>query len=73
MLYFTAILHEILTSLETVKQNQKMILLQLQRSSHQPIEVPEVSGIQLKSLDDLRMLEENIATNVEYKQKLVGD
>lgn len=48
-----------------------MILLQLQRSSHQPIEVPEVSGIQLKSLDDLRMLEENSATNVEYKQKLI--
>lgn len=73
VLYFTAILRDILTSLETVKQNQQMILLHLQRSSQQPIVVPEITCIPLKSLDDLKMLEESIATQAEYKEKLVGE
>ena len=68
-----AVLREILTSLEAVRQNQQIILLQLQRSQ-QPVEVPvEIYGIPLTSLDDLRMLEENITAQAEIKQKLVGE
>ena len=40
--------------------------------SNQPTEVPEVSGIPLKSLDDLKNLEESIATQ-ENKERLVGE
>ncbi len=46
-LYFTEILREILTSLETLKQQQHMILLQLQNNFQRPVEVPEVSGFPL--------------------------
>ena len=69
--YFSSVLREILTSLEVIKQNQQLILLQLQRSQ-QPVEVPEVSGIPLASQEDLRRLEERISANAEYKQNLVG-
>ena len=58
--------------METIKHQQQMILLQLQ-TNHQPMEVPDVSGIPLTSLDELIKLEENIASQVEYKRKLVGE
>uniref|UniRef100_A0A671RFG5 DUF4806 domain-containing protein n=1 Tax=Sinocyclocheilus anshuiensis TaxID=1608454 RepID=A0A671RFG5_9TELE len=65
------ILCEILTSLETIKQQQQMILLQLQNSYPRPVEVPEVSGFPLTSLNELMKLEESIAAVGEYRQKLV--
>jgi len=72
LLYFSAILRDILTTMETIKHQQQMILLQLQ-TTRQPMEVPDVSGIPLTSLDELIKLEESIASQVEYKRKLVGE
>ena len=69
VLYFTAVLREILTTLEVIKQTQQLLLLQMQRSQ-QPVEVPEVSGLPLATQDDLRRLEGRIS-NVECKQNLV--
>ncbi len=48
-----------------------MILLQLQNNFQRPVEVPEVSGFPLTSLNELVKLEETIAAQVEYRQKLV--
>ena len=57
--------------METIKHQQQLILLQLQ--TRQPMGVPDVSGIPLTSLDELIKLEESIASQVEYKRKLVGE
>ncbi|XP_062335854.1 uncharacterized protein LOC134035067 [Osmerus eperlanus] len=64
------ILRDILTTMETIKHQQQMILLHLQ-TTRQPMEVPDVSGIPLTSLDELIKLEDSIASQVEYKRKLV--
>lgn len=49
-LYFTEILCEILTTMETIKQQQKMILLQMQTNYPHALEVPEVSEFPLTGL-----------------------
>lgn len=69
-LYFTEILCEILTTMETIKQQQQMILLQLQTKYPHPVKVPELSGFPLTSLNELVKLEERIAAQVEYRRKL---
>nr|XP_020444436.1 uncharacterized protein LOC109953328 [Monopterus albus] len=65
------ILREILTTMETIKQQQQIILLQLQNNLRKPIEVPEVTGIPLKTLEELLNLEQSVAAQGEHKQKLV--
>lgn len=58
--------------METIKQQQQIILLQLQNNLRKPIEVPEVTGIPLKTLEELLNLEQSVAAQGEHKQKLVG-
>ena len=75
VLYFTELLREILTSLETVKQNQQLMMLQLQRlvPAGVPAGVPELTEIPLNSLEELRTLEGSINSQAEYKRNLVGE
>ncbi|KAM6913283.1 uncharacterized protein PEZ65_013819 isoform 2-T2 [Lycodopsis pacificus] len=64
------VLLEILTKLELVMEQQKVILLQLQSQSR-VAEQPDVSGFPLCTLEDLRQVETKISVDTDFKEKLV--
>ncbi|TRY58333.1 hypothetical protein DNTS_031777 [Danionella cerebrum] len=66
------VLSEILSMLETIKQQQQMILLQLESKGFGTLEVMEVSGFPLSSIEEMVQIEEVAAAQVDYRQKLIN-